>query len=327
VQGVLNGATIRRSLDLTNWEAANRRIRELEIHGDVNVVSVCDAADRFIADRESMHLSSAMMSKYRNVVGELKTEFGDRSLRSITVDDIRKIRERWKLAAITSQKRLEMIRKFFSFCVDSDWLEKNLAQKVKAPAAKFEPTLPFTEGEMKRILRAAENAKKNHPKMPADAPKKLKALILLMRYSGLRISDAVMFRKDSLTNGKLFLRQEKTKELVSLPMPPFVIDAVMACDEGREYFFYTGEGLPKTAVTDWQWRLRKIYDDAGIPDGHSHRLRDTFSVDLLSHGVPLEIVSKLLGHTSIKTTEKHYAPWVKSRNDALEAAVKGTWGS
>jgi integrase len=110
-------------------------------------------------------------------------------------------------------------------------------------------------------------------------------------------------------------------------MPPFVIDAVMACDEGREYFFYTGEGLPKTAVTDWQWRLRKIYDDAGIPDGHSHRLRDTFSVDLLSHGVPLEIVSKLLGHTSIKTTEKHYAPWVKSRNDALEAAVKGTWGS
>jgi integrase/recombinase XerD len=32
-------------------------------------------------------------------------------------------------------------------------------------------------------------------------------------------------------------------------------------------------------------------------------------------------VSILLGHTSIKTTEKHYAPWVRSRQVALEAAV------
>jgi integrase len=54
-------------------------------------------------------------------------------------------------------------------------------------------------------------------------------------------------------------------------------------------------------------------------------LRDTFSVDLLSKGVPLDVISKLLGHTSIKTTEKHYAPWVKSRQIKLEEAVKATW--
>jgi integrase/recombinase XerD len=40
---------------------------------------------------------------------------------------------------------------------------------------------------------------------------------------------------------------------------------------------------------------------------------------------PLEIMSKLLRHTSIKTTEKHYAPWVQARQTALEAAVKATW--
>jgi integrase/recombinase XerD len=64
---------------------------------------------------------------------------------------------------------------------------------------------------------------------------------------------------------------------------------------------------------------------AGVPDGHSHRLRDTFSVDLLQMGVSLETVSQLLGHTSIKTTQKHYSPWVKSRQDKLEEAVRGTW--
>jgi len=41
--------------------------------------------------------------------------------------------------------------------------------------------------------------------------------------------------------------------------------------------------------------------------------RDTFAVDLLEHGTPLEEVSKALGHESIKTTEKHYPKWVRSR--------------
>ena len=57
----------------------------------------------------------------------------------------------------------------------------------------------------------------------------------------------------------------------------------------------------------------------------SHRLRDSFAVGLLQRGVPLEEVSKLLGHTSVVTTEKFYAPWVKARQDRLDALVIATW--
>jgi integrase/recombinase XerD len=57
----------------------------------------------------------------------------------------------------------------------------------------------------------------------------------------------------------------------------------------------------------------------------SHRLRDTFAVDLLQKGVPLEEVSKLLGHESIKTTEKSYAKWAKGRQDRLDSLVIETW--
>ncbi len=38
--------------------------------------------------------------------------------------------------------------------------------------------------------------------------------------------------------------------------------------------------------------------------------RDTFAVEMLLGGVPLEQVSMLLGHKGIKITEKHYSPWV-----------------
>ena len=92
-------------------------------------------------------------------------------------------------------------------------------------------------------------------------------------------------------------------------------------------FWNTGSGTPQTAVTYWQHDLRRTFRAAGQPGGHPHQLRDTFAVSLLEKGVPLEEVSKLLGHESIATTEKYYAKWVKARQDRLDNLVMGTWAS
>jgi integrase len=218
-----------------------------------------------------------------------------------------------------------MVRKFFLFCQESDWIEKNPARAVKSPVAVYEPTLPYTDDEMEKILWAAESIREAHPKIPEGTEKKLLALILLMRYSGIRISDACMFKKSQLENGELFLRQQKTKQHVWVPLPKKVIDALEDCDELNEYLFYRQIGTQKSCITEWQQRLKLVYNMAGIPDGHSHRLRDTFAVSLLVQGVSMENVSKLLGHKNITVTQRHYAPWTKVRQEALTAAVKGTW--
>ena len=55
--------------------------------------------------------------------------------------------------------------------------------------------------------------------------------------------------------------------------------------------------------------------------------RDTFAVEMLLAGVPLEQVSMLLGHKSIRVTEKHYAPWVRARQEQLELSVQRAWGN
>ncbi|MDP9050549.1 MAG: site-specific integrase [Acidobacteriota bacterium] len=316
---------MRKSLDLRNWEAATKLIRNWEIEGTAKVVTVRMAGERFLADREALKLSEAMIGKYKRVKDELVSTFGDRPVKSVTTDDIRAMRETWKLAPITSQKRMEMVRKFFTFCVDSDWIVKNPAKGVETAAVIHDPTLPFTELEMEKILWAADSIREAHPRIPEKTPKKLKALILLMRYSGVRISDAVMFKRNYIRDDNLFLRQEKTKQNVWVPLPPFVVKAVMDCDEGNDYFFYKQVGTTKSCVKEWCERLRKVYDMAGLPDGHSHRLRDTFSVELLQKGVSIETVSRLLGHQNIAVTQKHYNPWIKSRQDALEKAVRLTW--
>jgi integrase len=53
--------------------------------------------------------------------------------------------------------------------------------------------------------------------------------------------------------------------------------------------------------------------------------RDTFAVELLLAGVSLDQVSLLLGHSSIKITEKHYAPFVKARQQQLEISARMAW--
>jgi integrase/recombinase XerD len=319
--GTLHGRKIKKSLDLHSWEAAQKLVRDWEIKPEGGGITVKMAVEKYLSDAEARNISDSQMRKLRLVLGELERNFGPVAIGSVTVDDLRKIREAWKVAPITMQKRLEMLRSFFRFCVDSGWIDRNPAKVVRLPIVIQNPTLPFTELEMENILWACDMVRDKHPAMDEGIEKRLRALVLLMRYSGLRITDAVIIKKGHIKDGKVFLYQTKTKQPVWVPVPEIVLNALKEIDEGREYYFWSGTSKVRHAPTRWQDRLKKVFDIAGVADGHSHRFRDTFSVSLLEKGVDLKTVSILLGHTSIKTTEKHYAPWVKSRQVALEAAV------
>src|ERR1039457_5357890 len=105
------------------------------------------------------------------------------------------------------------------------------------------------------------------------------------------------------------------------------MEAIVAeADKGAEYRVWN----PKiaTAVNFSRERGRDIaqsFDQAKIQSkGHmvAHRLRDSFVEYLLSQDVPLADVSKLVGHTSVTTTEKQYGAWVPSRQKRLDELVK-----
>ena len=91
------------------------------------------------------------------------------------------------------------------------------------------------------------------------------------------------------------------------------------------YYFWSGRGTKKSCVGDYQRAFKKLYELAKVENGHARRWRDTFAVELLLAGVPLEQVSVLLGHQSTKVTERHYSPWVKVRQDQLEESVRKTF--
>ncbi|MGB6690113.1 MAG: site-specific integrase [Terracidiphilus sp.] len=195
---------------------------------------------------------------------------------------------------------------------------------MKAPVVRQVPTLPFSEDEVKKLLWAVDSFREIHPQILESTERRLRAVILLILHSGMRISDVVLLKRERITDGKLLIYTQKTGTPVSCPLPKIVLDALKAADEGDPYYFWSGRETTKSMTTEWQERMKKVCVIAGIPDGHFHRLRDTFSVRLLEKGVPLETVAALLGNT-VQVCQKHYAPWVKSRNDVLEESVRLTW--
>ena len=308
---------MKKTLDLRNWDAAQKLVRDWEAGtSQAERVTVDEACAAFVRDCEARQLSSTSMGKYKNLTEELKRDFKSRVVGSVDIQDLRSYRETWELAPLSARKKLERLRTFFKFCHESGWTKGNPAKALKPPVVKPSATLPFHDEEIEKILWAVELFP-NRGIHGANTRGRVRAFVNLLRYSGLRIRDATTLSKEKVQKGKLLLYTQKTGTPVWLPLPKTVVDELQQIDEGGRYYFWTGNGSEKTGVSVWQRTLSKLFEKAGVAKGHAHRFRDTFSVNLLQAGVALETVSILLGHSSVKITEKHYSPWVKSRQVKL----------
>ena len=100
-------------------------------------------------------------------------------------------------------------------------------------------------------------------------------------------------RSASIRIGSKAISSFSTHRKLGVPvntiLPEFVLAALEATPRVTEkFFFWGGTGKLESIVRSWQTRLRKLFKLANIPNGHAHRFRDTFAVDLLLAGVPIE---------------------------------------
>jgi integrase/recombinase XerD len=183
--------------------------------------------------------------------------------------------------------------------------------------------MPFTHAEMLKVLAALD---KYADRAGVANAQRLKAFVLVLRYSGMRIGDTVKCAVDRINGNKLFLYTQKTGVPVQCILPDFVIRELESAPRSSEgHFFWTGKSKLHSAIGKWQRRLQNLFALAEVQGGHAHRFRDTFAVELLIAGIPLERVSVLLGHQSVRITERHYSPWVRSRQEQLEQDLQRAW--
>jgi len=136
----------------------------------------------------------------------------------------------------------------------------------------------------------------------------------------------VKLTTDTINGNKLFLYTQKTDVPVYTVLPDFVIEALDAMPRVTPtHFFWNATDSPEAVVGSWQRRLRKLFRLAKVTGGHAHRFRDTFATQLLMASIPIERVAVLLGHQSVKVTEKYYSAWTASRQRQLEADLQRAW--
>src|SRR5713101_8515849 len=205
--GAYQRGFVRKSLGTRSWERGTQIIREWEDSSNVENVTLDTASAKFISDAESRHITRDTLAKYRLLFRDMIQWFGKKEIRYIGVDDLGTYRASWKLAPATSLKKLERMRSFFKFCEERKWVSSNPAKVLKTPKVSVAPTLPFTDAEYEKILWATDILPHGY---------RMKAFVLLLRHTGLRISDAVRLRfwkeiipplkkEDSIHDWKVFL--------------------------------------------------------------------------------------------------------------------------
>src|SRR4029077_9021185 len=222
IDGYLRGARVRHSARTRSWETAERKARLMNDSADPTnpktpaVTTIRHAVEALIADEAGRNLSKETTKQSKTL---FENQFlpwaklqGFIRLHDITPADLMRFRSHWRNNGLTANRKLSRLAGFFSFCIQNGWLQDNPALRVKRSKVNSVPTGWFPKPEFQRILDATyaygewQGGRDFH--FRAD---RLRALILLMRWSGLAIQDAVTLERERVSDdGKLLLYRAKT---------------------------------------------------------------------------------------------------------------------
>jgi integrase/recombinase XerD len=327
VDGELNDKRYRKSVGLRDWARAVKRVEKWEAKPEqtVAIPTLAAATESYLSDCRARNLKETTLVSYWKNLEHLKAFAlgrGSAHIDQIDLALLTDFRSGRDIKPSTSGKELALLRAFCGFAKKRGWISENFAQELEPPLEDGPPTLPFEDEEVDKILAACGKLEDKNPNTLARTRARAKALCLTMLYSGMRISDTVQLKRAAvdLKSGKLLLRVMKTGAPLYVRLGAPATDALRALPDRGEYFFWNGQSKLFTAIGNARLTISRVLAVAGVK-GHPHRFRDTFSVALLRKGEDLRTVQLLLGHTSIKTTEKHYAPFVESFQRILDAAT------
>lgn len=205
-------------------------------------------------------------------------------------------------------KHLERFCKMVNLAVRLEWLDRNPFQAYQLKFDKVEREY-LTKDELARI----ENKHFNIVRLQV-----VKDLFVFSCYTGLAYIDVYNLTPANLiekSKGNLWImtNRQKTNEPVKVPLLPKAL-AIIEKYKGHPQALAEGKVLPTLSNQKLNSYLKEIADMCDITKPLTfHIARHTFATTVtLTNGVPIETVSKLLGHTKLTTTQI-YAKVIESK--------------
>lgn len=211
-------------------------------------------------------------------------------------------------SAVTTAKYMKHLRKIINLSLAHRWIKENpfilYKTKVKAKEKEF-----LTKDELERIER-------KDFKIPRLIH--VRDIFVFCCYTGLSYIDVKQLLTSDIAKGvdaKLWIltSREKTEINSHIPLLP---NALKIIESYSDYPPSVAKGLALPVLSNQKMNsyLKEIADLCEITKELTfHKARHTFATTVtLSNNVPIETVSKMLGHTNIKTTQ-HYAKLLDTR--------------
>jgi integrase len=195
-------------------------------------------------------------------------------------------------------KHLERLKKMMNLALELEWLEKNPFIRFKLKFKKYHKEY-LSQSE----LEVLENGYLNHKTL-----QKTRDIFVFACYTGLSYIDVKLLSERHIVRGIdgdywIFTKRKKNDEPVKIPLLNKALDILKKYDDG--IIDNEKELLPVFSNQKINKYLKEVATSLGINKKLTfHAARHTFATTVtLSNGVPIETVSKLLGHSKLATTQ------------------------
>lgn len=202
----------------------------------------------------------------------------------------------------TAVKYVRNFRKIIKICLDNDWLDKNPCSRYQGKMKEVERDF-LTEEELNRIY---------NKRFSSERLTLVKDIFIFSCYTGLAYVDVKGLKKDHIAIGIdgekwIFKNRQKTDTKSKIPVLPIAQEIIQKYTNHPKCL-NDDTILPILTNQKMNSYLKEIGDLCNISKEITfHMARHTFATSVtLTNGVPIETVSKMLGHKNIQTTQ-HYA--------------------
>ena len=205
-----------------------------------------------------------------------------------------------KLKHATVYRSIQRVKKIIQFAIGENYLPKDPFHLYKNK--KYKTVIIYlTDSELKIL----DNFNFNQKRL-----QQVKDMFIFCCYTGLAYTEMSTLTTKNIEigfDGKEWIQmiRKKTNRKISIPILP----------KAKEILDKYDNELPIISNQKFNSYLKEITELVGIDKKLTHHTaRKTFATTvLLYNNVPIEIVSELLGHSSIKITQSHYAKVVQKR--------------
>lgn len=202
----------------------------------------------------------------------------------------------------TTVKYIKNFKKIIQICIDNRWINENPFTKYKGKIKDVDRDF-LTEDEIETIY---------NKKFSSERLIQVRDIFIFCCFTGLAYIDVKQLTSDHIGigidgNKWVFKNRQKTDISSKIPLLP-IPEQIIAKYALHPRCLNEGIVLPVLSNQKMNSYLKEIADVCGIKTELTfHVARHSFATSItLTNGVPIESVSKMLGHTNIRTTQ-HYA--------------------